>query len=229
MVIRAYDPVFQIRELAIKKDGGEISLSWRFKEATHFLVFLYDSRKEFALGDILKEISECGVTDEDIIRNSSSQRNYNYKGEWLKVFCFREKDFVTNGKKYFIKGSEAKRGIPYTAKVYVCQYDNKEKTLYVYETADERNETFLPVTVEPEIRYKRMGVLPGNSKRICILKLPCLEGYMNGAIMYHVDGISVDFPLAQGCLGKELVIVIPAKSEVSIRIREEYKKYYKKV
>ena len=52
---------------------------------------------------------------------------------------------------------------------------------------------------------------------------------MNGAIMYHVDGISVDFPLAQGCLGKELVIVIPAKSEVSIRIREEYKKYYKKV
>lgn len=228
MVLKACDPAFQMRELTIKKDGGEISLSWRFKEATHFLIFLYDSRKEFILENILEEIIEDGVTDEDIVHGGIPQKKFDSKRNWYKTFCVREKDFITNGKKYFIKGSEVKRGVPYTVEVFVCQYEEDKKTLYVYEASDDQNIAFLPVIVEPEIRYKRMGIFPGGSKRICILRLPYLEGYIDGAIMYHIDGIWVDFPLATGCLGKELVIIIPAKSEVSIRIREEYKKYYKK-
>lgn len=226
MRIKAFDPAYQMREVAIKKENREIHLNWRFKEATHFLIFLYDSRREFVLERALKEIAESGLTDEDIV-HSPQKKVYSGKNG-LKVFCIREREFVKNGKKFSIMANEAKRGVPCTIEVYVCRYDEDEG-LYVYESPGGENAVFLPITVEPEIRYKKIGFLPGNKRRICILRLPYIEGYRDGAIMYHIDGIETDFPLASGCLGKDIVIVIPAKSEVHIRIREEYRKYYKKV
>ena len=63
---------------------------------------------------------------------------------------------------------------------------------------------------------------------ICILKLPTLESYTDGAIMYHVENVKADFPLPEGCLGRELYIAVPGRDTLSVRIREEYRNYYKK-
>ncbi|MDE6201931.1 MAG: hypothetical protein K2G19_00475, partial [Lachnospiraceae bacterium] len=226
MRIKSVDLAYQIREMGIKKEGREIHINWRFKEATHFLVFLYDSRREFVLEEVLREIAESGLTDEDIV-HSPQKKVYSGKKDSLKVFCVREKEFVKNGKKFSIMANEAKRGVPCTIAVYVCRYDEEEGGLSVYEPSGRENEVFLPITIEPEIRYKKVGLLPGNKKRMCILRLPYIEEYRDGAIMYHIDGIETDFPLPSGCLGKDIVIMIPVKSEVCIRIREEYRKYYK--
>ena len=61
-----------------------------------------------------------------------------------------------------------------------------------------------------------------------MLRLPMLEDYKDGAILYHIDGVAFDFPLPQSCLGRELTVVVPRQSKVSIRIREEDKIYYRK-
>ena len=46
--------------------------------------------------------------------------------------------------------------------------------------------------------------------------------------MYHVENVKADFPLPEGCLGRELYIAVPGRDTLSVRIREEYRNYYKK-
>ena len=70
MIIQKADQTYQIRELEYKKNMGMVTFNWRFKEATDFLVFIYDSRHEFNLITAKEIIEEAGFSDHDIINST---------------------------------------------------------------------------------------------------------------------------------------------------------------
>ena len=70
MIIKKADQNYQIMELDYKKKTGMVIFNWRFREATDFLVFIYDSRQEFNLTDAKEIVEEAGFSDQDIINNT---------------------------------------------------------------------------------------------------------------------------------------------------------------
>ncbi len=225
MKIKEYTPDYQMREFNLKKDGDAVQIGWRFKRGTHFLIFVYDSRYEFELSSAMKKVAESMGDDEQIIFHSSKHPVYADPNEF-KVFCCTEKEFLQRKRTYLLQESELKRGVPYTIRVHVCEYEESQKELNVIETGDNTNVLYVPVIVNPEITYKNK--IFSNYKE-CILRLPMLENYKEGAIMYHISGVRTDFPLPEKCLGRNLSIMIPKDEELTVHIREEYNKYYKKM
>ncbi len=225
MKIRKYTPDYQMREFNLKKEGHALQIGWRFKQGTHFLIFVYDSRYEFELLPAIEKVTGSIGDDEKIVFHDSKHPVYADMDEF-KVFCCTEKEFLQRRRTYLLQESELKRGVPYTISVYVCEYEESEKVLNVIEPEDNTNVLYVPVMVIPEITYKNKIF---SSYKECILRLPMLEKYNEGAIMYHIDGVRTDFPLPGKCLGRDLSIMIPKDANLMVRIREEYKKYYKKV
>lgn len=223
MIIQKAGQTYQIRELEHKKNMGMVIFSWRFKEATDFLVFIYDSRQEFNLITSKEIIEEAGFSDHDII-NSTKKIIPLRKNGTLKMMHISRREFLNNNRRLQLPVNEFKKNIPYGISVYACNYMEDKKKIYIYQAVLEDNTCFLPVLINADIQYKKM---PFSKDKLCILYLPVIDGYKDGAIMYHVSGIVPDFPLPQQCLGRELAITIPKQSEVSIRIQEKYKKYYK--
>lgn len=223
MIAGKTDPNYQIRELEYKKKMGMVTFSWRFKEATDFLVFIYDSRQDFNLTTVKEIIENAGFKDQDII-NSTKKIIPLKKDGTLKMLHIGRREFLDNNRRLQFPVNEFKKNIPYGISVYACKYVEEGKKLYIYQTVLEDNTCFIPVLINADIQYKKM---PFSKDKLCILQVPVIDGYKDGAIMYHVSGIVPDFPLSQQCLGRELIITIPRQSEVSIHIKEKYKKYYK--
>ena len=63
MIIENVHPDYQIRNLTCKKEAGCYRLSWRYKEASDFLVFFYDSRWAFKVWDVPKQMQAAGLKD----------------------------------------------------------------------------------------------------------------------------------------------------------------------
>ena len=63
MIIENVHPDYQIRNLTCKKEAGCYRLSWRYKEASDFLVFFYDSRRAFKIWDVPKQMQAAGLKD----------------------------------------------------------------------------------------------------------------------------------------------------------------------
>lgn len=223
MIIKKADQNYQIRELEYKKKMGMVTFSWRFMEETDFLVFIYDSRQEFNLTAAKEIVEEAGFRDQDIINNTKKLVTLR-KNRNLKMLHIGRREFINNNRRLQFPVNEFKKNIPYGISVYACKYIEDGKKVYIYQAVLEDNTCFFPVLISADIKYKKM---PFSKDKLCILQLPVIDGYKDGAIMYHVSGIVPDFPLPQQCLGRELVITIPRQSEVSIRIQEKYKKYYK--
>jgi len=224
MIVEKENKDFQIRELSYQKDARNLRLRWRFKEAESFLLFLYHSIQGFTLEKIVEELSAEGIKDEEMMEDMGRVRSVRQDGS-LKMMYVDEKDFVACDKWIGLSMDELKKGIPYGVKVFACRYAGEEKRIHIFDSLREENTCFLPVTVRTEISYKNK---PFTKEKYCTLRIGKIDEYREGAILYHIDGVESDFPLPQTCVGKELTIVIPRQSEVSIRIREEDKKYYKK-
>lgn len=223
MIVESADQNYQIRELEQRKRQGIVTFSWKFREATDFLVFIYDSSLEFDLATAIEIIEEAGIEDQDII--SSTKKVIPLKNDGtLKMLHIGRREFLKNNRCLQLPMNEFKKDIPYGTSVYACRYAENLKGFYVYKANLENNTCFLPILIDANIQYKER---PLSKDKLCILKLPVIDKYRDGAIMYHVDGVELDFPLSQQCLGKELTIIIPKHSKVSIRIQEKYKKYYK--
>lgn len=225
MTIEEYREEYQIREFLVKKQNNRTMLSWRFKKGSHFLIFMYDSRYEFQLDAAVSLLEDTGITDREIVNNRSVNQLYNKENGKFKVFCLREKEFVQNGKIYTVPAAEERKGIPYEIRLFVCNYDVDEEELYIYKPEKKENLQYIPVVVKPEIRYEKKLF---SRQATCVLKLPRLEDYKDGAMMYHIDGVSGDFPLPASCLGRELYIQVPEIDSVTVRIRDEFKKFYRK-
>ena len=223
MKIQKQQPDYQVWELKVNREKGAVQLSWKFKQGSHFLVYIHDSRIEIGLSQILEELKKQKVPDAKIFAGSSLV--YESTNGIDKLFCMREKEFLNKGKKFTLESRNFKQGIPYSIRVYMCNYNPDNETYFIYESSGEENVGFLPVNIQVDIKEKKRWF---TTKKWCFIHVPWLEAYTDGAILYHVDGARCDFPLPGSCLGKELCVQVPRTASVSIRIADEYKKYYRK-
>ena len=190
MQIRDFEREYQIREFQVKSQRLQTELSWKFKTASHFLVFIYDSRYEFEIEEAVEMLEEEGITDKEIATGKPKTNLYPRENGKFQLYCVREKEFVQDKKTMVIPGQKLKKGIPYEISIYCCEYDAEieELSLYLPEKPED-NRQYIPVIIQPEISYEKKLF---SRTATCILKLPKLEEYRDGAIMYHVEGVKAD-------------------------------------
>lgn len=222
MVIENRHPDYQIRGLTPKKEAGSIRLHWRYKEAADFLLFLYDSRQTFDLEAACEEITASGLSDADLLDQTRKLLPIGKDAFW-KLAHIKKAEFVRDGKCFILPAQELNKDVPYGICVFACTFDTEHKELHIYPSDIQENTCYLPIKIKAEIRYKTRFF---SKEKYCMLRLPRIEDYEDGALLYHIDGVVSDFPLPQSCMGRELTIVIPRHAQVSIRIREEDKKFY---
>lgn len=221
MIIKQKRPDYQIRELTYKKEAGSIRISWRYKDASDYFIILNDSRQQFDLTAACEEINHAGYCDADFTEQSKKLLFVGQSACW-KAAYIKKAEFHRGGKCFCFSANELKKDVPYRISVFACTFDTQ---IHIFPTDTRKNICYLPVKVKADIRYKTKFF---SKEKYCMLRLPVLEDYKDGAILYHIDGVACDFPLPQSCLGRELTVVVPRRSKVSIRIREEDKKYYRK-
>ncbi|MDE7432704.1 MAG: hypothetical protein K2N34_12435 [Lachnospiraceae bacterium] len=226
MRIEEYQEDYAIREFVLKKEERQIILEWNYREGTHFLIFLYDRGIEFSLSKARNWLMEKGISDEMIIKSQPNNPAYRAETGDVQVFCLRREEFHRARRSYAIAASGMG---PCEVSLFACAYDRTEKELSVYQSQGQENVQAIPSEVRYHIQYKK-GFLW--IKKRCILQLPVMQGYQDGAIVYHVSGMAgnIDIPLSRACLGKNLYITMPDKdAELTVRIPEAYKKHYRLV
>ena len=224
MKLKEYNRAYPIIDYSLKSGNGEITLKWNYKKGTHFLVILYDIGISFALEEMVQKLNENYQEDRFFIQKEGN-RLYTAKDGRVKIFLYREKEFVQNYLSCSILSSEMKRGIPYGIRVLVGEYQKEEEVFELYREKDLESSTrFVPVKVTPEIYYKSKMF---SNEKWCILRIPQLKDYMDGALEYQIDGVKTTYPIPLSCLDREMLIIIPKSSFLTVRVAEAYKNYYK--
>ncbi len=223
MKIEEYNEDYAIREFTLHKGNHQVKLGWNYREGTHFLIFLYDRGYEFSLKKAKEILIEAGISDEQVVKNLPDNTPL-YKGEngGLQIFCLKREEFLKAKKCHTLALASAK---PCEISVFNCAYDKKEKSLAVYLPQAQENIQSIPIEVRYQLQYTKSIF---GAKKKCILQIPALEGYQSGAIAYHVSGTVGDIPLSPKCLGKKLYITMPDRdAEITVRVQEKYRKYYR--
>ena len=122
MRIEDFEREYQIREFQVKSQRLQTELSWKFKTASHFLVFIYDSRYEFEIEEAVEMLEEEGITDKEIATGKPKTNLYPRENGKFQLYCVREKEFV---KAMYIDEPDIllKKGIPYEISIYCCEYE----------------------------------------------------------------------------------------------------------
>ncbi len=222
MIIESHDKDYQVKDYSIKRAGGEIVLKWKYSRGTHFFVLLYDGRKEVDLQELAREMEETGLDDRTLLQKSGHNV---YTTDKVKLFLFREREFVQNGESCTIPGGEIRHGVPYGVSVFIGEYEKEEWTMHLYQVKDPGiNTRFVPVKLEPKIEYKKKMFA---KEKLCVLQVPYLQDYVDGALQYHVDGVRMTYPLPACCLDKNIYIEIPRDATVALRVADKYKNIYR--
>ena len=208
-----------VRELTYSREAGNIRLRWRYKEASDFLVFIYDGRQKFDLEAVCAQLADAGYDDAQLTGQTKRFQPAGADAR-CRLAYIRKAEFQREGRSFSFPARELKKDRPYGIRVYACVM---EDGLRVFPAEAEYNTCYFPVKIRADIRYHTK---PFSKEKYCVLRLPQMEDYADGSLRYHVEGASCDIPLPQSCLGRELTIRIPKKSGVSIRVQEAYKKYY---
>lgn len=224
MKVEEFDSDYQVKEYTMKRTGGEIVLRWKYSKGSHFFVLLYDARREARLSDIVREMEDKGLDDRTVLQKSGHLVYAAGDGK-ARLFLYREREFRQNRESCTIPGGEIRRAVPYGISVFIGEYDREEGVLHVYQVKDsEVNTQFLPVKLEPKITYKSRLF---SKDKLCVLRVPYVQDYTDGALQYHVDGVRMTYPLSADCLERDLFIEIPKDSSVAIRVADKFKKYYR--
>ncbi len=224
MEIAGFDREYQIEDLTIRRAGRETNLEWRYKRGTHFLVVLYDGGRQAELTDLIYGMEQNGMDDAAAVAGDGG-KIYMSADETVKVFLLRETRFAKSSYVWTIPAAEIRRGIPYEISVFAAVYDKLCTVLHIYPaSAPENNTQYIPVSVRPEIRYKRQIF---SREKICVLHIPYLQGYMDGALEYYIDTVGMGYPLPASCMGRYLAIAVPKAASVCVRAADHCKKYYR--
>ncbi|MCX4267601.1 MAG: hypothetical protein OSJ62_02895 [Lachnospiraceae bacterium] len=222
MKIKEYSKEYPIIDYSLKVGNGEITLKWNYKKGTHFLVFLYDLGKPFELEKVVQELDENYEEDRFLIQKEGN-RLYTTKDGRVKIFLYKEKELIHLS--CSILSSEMKRGLPYGVRVLAGEYQKEEAVFYLYREKDLESSTrFVPIKITPEISYKSKLF---SKEKWCILRIPQIKDYIDGALEYQIEGIRTTYPIPKSCLNRELWIPIPKNSVLMIKAAEQYKNYYK--
>lgn len=224
MKLKEYNQAYPIIDYSLKSGKGEVTLKWNYKRGTHFLVILYDVGVSFDLEEMVQELNEKYQDDRFLVQKEGN-RLYATKDSKVKIFLYREKELIQNHLSCSILSSEMKRGVPYGIRVLVGEYQREEDVFELYREKDLESSTrFVPVKVIPEIRYKAKVF---SKEKWCILRIPQLKDYMDGALEYQIDGVKTTYPIPLSCLDREMLILIPKNSFLTVHVAERYKNYYK--
>ena len=104
MRIEDFEREYQIREFQVKSQRLQTELSWKFKSASHFLVFIYDSRYEFDIEEAAGKLEEEGITDKEIATGKAKTNLYPRENGKFQLYCVREKEFVQDKKTMILPG-----------------------------------------------------------------------------------------------------------------------------
>lgn len=132
MRIEDFEREYQIREFQVKSQRLQTELSWKFKSASHFLVFIYDSRYEFDIEEAAGKLEEEGITDKEIATGKAKTNLYPRENGKFQLYCVREKEFVQDKKTMILPGQKMKKGIPYEISIFCCEYDSEFEELRVF-------------------------------------------------------------------------------------------------
>lgn len=235
MVVESGQQDYEIRELSCSREAGVIRLRWRFKKATDFFIFVYDSRQTeaFHLEEALKELA-AGCTeeaDDTAVIDCAKKLYAPGKDSSWKMMHRTKAEFMRDGRSLAIPANELAKNVPYGISVFACCFKAREdngtgvpqkNVLHVYLSALGENTCFVPVRVRAQLRYKTRLF---SREKYGLLYLPRIADYRDGAVLYHVDGADFDVPLPQSCLGRELVIALPKQAQASLHVREADRKY----
>lgn len=214
---------YEIRELTCRKEAGSIRLRWRYRKAEEFLIFLYDSRrlKEPDLETVCGELAAVGAEDVELLGSGKKMRTVGKDRGW-QLLHMDKAEFLRAGRCCCLSAHELDKEVPYGICVFACSFDPEKQELHLYPSDMQENTCFLPVKVRAEIRYRTRLF---SKEKYCILRLPQIADYADGAIQYRADDSAFDIPLPHTCLGRELIISLPKQSRISLRVREAEKKY----
>lgn len=196
MTIEKKHPDYQIRGLTYRKEAGSIRFRWRYKEAADFLIFLYDGRQTFDLAAACEEITALGLSDSDLLDQARKLLPAGKDAFW-KLAHIKKAEFVRDGKCFILPAQELKKDVPYGICVFACTFDTETKQLSVYQSDTQENTCYLPIKIKAEIRYKTRLF---SKEKYCMLRLPQMEDYKDGALLYH-DGHSVFYCPGRGTGG----------------------------
>ena len=58
-------PEYQIKDIVVKKEAGEVQICWKSKEGTHFLVCIYNNNtnSDIQLKEVLDTLKKAGMKD----------------------------------------------------------------------------------------------------------------------------------------------------------------------
>ena len=112
MIMQQKTPDFLIRDVTYDKEAGTIRLRWRYKEASDFLVFIYDSRQEFHLADACQELADAGYSDREITEQTKRFFSIGKETFWKAAYV-RKADFQRDGRCFAFPANELKKGRPY--------------------------------------------------------------------------------------------------------------------
>ena len=193
MVLEGRQKDYEIRELSCSREAGALRLRWRYKKATDFLIFVYDSRQAegFSLETALEELVDTAVMDEPKKLWSPGRAV-----SW-KLMHKTKAEFVRDGKSVAIPVSELDKNVPYGICVFACRLeeeDEEKERLHVYPSDAQENTWFLPVKVKAQIRYRKRLF---SSEKYGILYVPRIADYRDGAVCCRVDGAASLLPLPQ--------------------------------
>ena len=92
-----------------KSQRLQTELSWKFKSASHFLVFIYDSRYEFDIEEAAGKLEEEGITDKEIATGKRRPTCIPEKMEVPVILCPGE-GVCTGQKDHDPSGTENEKG-----------------------------------------------------------------------------------------------------------------------
>lgn len=225
MIVEAYEDKHQIKQLEKSENEVGLRLKWRFKDASHFMMVIYDARKGLDMRAVADDMYEKSITPEKLINCNPRIPFYSGDDGIIKAFIISEAEFMNKERHATIPAKFFCEGIPYGIEVFACEYDVffDYHELFLYLPRGEENLVYMPVKVQSRVSYKKS---PFSKTKQCTVHVPFLEDYKDGAIIYRVEGVTGGVPLTSECLGKDITITVPAEATVTVEIADEDKKYY---
>lgn len=198
-----------IRGIRILREQGKKKLQWKYQEATHFLVALFPAGSRTDEMEALQSAAAQGI-------GQIAADGFQFQD--VHFYLLKEGQFRVQ-KMFVLPKLEAGA---FQARVFACVQKEADSFLYFQEKTD-GNTGFLPVDVCIQMRYQSKMF---RDTKTCLLYIPPIENYVDGAICYQVKGTPYIVPLAEEALGKELKIVTARREEIVVEPAKAYQNIY---
>lgn len=213
-MIKKKDPDnYVISQLQMEKKPEGFILKWKFREGDGFLLVI-------SVYGQAPELAELCRVLQGKERELLDKKSVEFGG--TRIITVTADEFLVNEKQYGLNRKYIMRGVPCRISIYPYRVDGNEISLY--EVDPEENEVIIPVSVNVQISYTKPLF---SRKRRCVIRIPQIEDYVDGAILYRPGNSTVSIPLTQFCLNRDLIVFLPPEESVEFKISPAYKSCYK--